>query len=144
MYRNRRKLAEKCDVVETADASFKKKSRPFSFLANKSSINAGWTPTMLTEQYEVYSFGKLQSVILLVTTENFENVLMLIEAWHEAGVAVELRLPSVDTRLDGRFADLAPDECYYTGNDGKFLPTNAFITTVRETFVGDDLVTLGV
>lgn len=150
MYRHtaQNRVSHNCKMMETADASFKKKSRPFLFLANATAVNRGWTPTLLAEQREVFDFGELAKVVIMVTTENFQHVLMLIEAWQEAGAAIILRFAKIPARplvrmdADKSFAGIDLDKCYLPLSNHRFIASDVFKDAVRDTFRNDRFITV--
>lgn len=104
------------EVAETSTPKFSAK-RVFSFLCN-ADLHQGWTPTRLFEELAIDSVGRMKHVTIHVTTENFEHVLELVEAWHEIDMPVRVEFPPLSARpevgnsVDHRFFGLDVESCY--------------------------------
>lgn len=132
---------------EMVAPTFREEGRPFSFTINADNLQEGWTPTML-HSVGVMSFGRMSGVVVNCTTENFEHVMMLIESWLEADIAVVIRFPKLKIRprvgtLDNpTFAGLDTEECYRSCRAGGFLASRKLRKAVVHAFIDSPKVTL--
>lgn len=118
----------------------------FVFLCNPDVNEKGWTPSRLFEEKNITDFGQLQSVVVFVTTRNFDHALLLVEAWLESGYAVKVEFPILPQRPrfkgvnNPRFLGMDIESCYRPTKSGGWTAAREFREFVREIYSSDKAV----